>query len=80
MSMEDAIVTAASAVVVAFLVTVAFIMGFRKRLRLDEAALAAARALVEHTSLPAREIAEAAMKIAGEICIYSNRNLVIEEI
>ncbi|MDX2034709.1 MAG: ATP-dependent protease subunit HslV [Blastocatellia bacterium] len=43
-------------------------------------ALAAARALVEHTGLPAREIAEAAMKIAGEICIYSNRNLVIEEI
>lgn len=43
-------------------------------------ALAAARALVEHTDLSAREIAEAAMMIAGEICIYSNRNLVIEEI
>ncbi|MFN0085314.1 MAG: ATP-dependent protease subunit HslV [Blastocatellia bacterium] len=43
-------------------------------------ALAAARALVEHTHMSAREIAEAAMKISGEICIYSNRNLVIEEI
>ena len=43
-------------------------------------ALAAARALALHTELPAREIAQAAMTIAGEICIYSNQNLVIEEI
>ncbi|MBI1762520.1 MAG: ATP-dependent protease subunit HslV [Acidobacteria bacterium] len=43
-------------------------------------ALAAARALSRHTELPAREIAEAAMKVAGEICIYSNLNLIIEEI
>ena len=43
-------------------------------------ALAAARALVQHTDLPARQLAEAAMKIAGEICIYSNQNLVFEEI
>src|SRR5262245_47634910 len=43
-------------------------------------ALAAARALVRNTELSARQIAQEAMKIAGEICIYSNQNLVIEEI
>src|SRR5262245_38321172 len=43
-------------------------------------ALSAARALLRHTDLSARQIAEEAMKIAGEICIYSNLNLVIEEI
>ncbi len=43
-------------------------------------ALAAARALARNTELPARRIAEEAMHIAGEICIYSNLNLVIEEI
>jgi ATP-dependent HslUV protease subunit HslV len=43
-------------------------------------ALSAARALLRHTDLSARQIAEEAMKVAGEICIYSNLNLVIEEI
>jgi len=43
-------------------------------------ALAAARALARNTDLSARQIAEAAMQIAGEICIYSNSNLVIEEL
>lgn len=43
-------------------------------------ALSAARALVRNTELTARQIAQEAMKIAGEICIYSNMNLVIEEI
>jgi ATP-dependent HslUV protease subunit HslV len=43
-------------------------------------ALAAARALALHTDLPARKIAEEAMAIAGQICIYSNNNLIIEEI
>jgi ATP-dependent HslUV protease, peptidase subunit HslV len=43
-------------------------------------ALSAARALYTHTNLPARQVAEEAMKIAGQICIYSNSNLVIEEI
>ena len=43
-------------------------------------ALAAARALLEHTELGARDIAERALKIAGEICIYTNQNIVIEEI
>ena len=43
-------------------------------------ALAAARALVKHTEMPAREIAEAALRIAGEICIYTNTNIILEEI
>ena len=43
-------------------------------------ALAAARALVSHTELSAREIAEQSLKIAGEICIYTNSNIVLEEI
>jgi len=43
-------------------------------------ALAAARALVEHTSLEAKAIAEAAMRIAGEICIYTNDRIVLEEL
>jgi ATP-dependent HslUV protease subunit HslV len=43
-------------------------------------ALAAARALVDATSLGAREIVERAMKIAGEICIYTNTQLSIEEL
>ncbi|HEX8249360.1 MAG TPA: ATP-dependent protease subunit HslV [Pyrinomonadaceae bacterium] len=43
-------------------------------------ALAAARALMNHTELSAREIAEEALKIAGEICIYTNSNIVLEEI
>jgi ATP-dependent HslUV protease, peptidase subunit HslV len=42
-------------------------------------ALAAARALARMTELDARRIAEESMKIAGEICIYSNTNIVIEE-
>lgn len=43
-------------------------------------ALAAARALKKHTSLSAKEIAEESLRIAGEICIYTNSNIVIEEI
>jgi ATP-dependent HslUV protease subunit HslV len=43
-------------------------------------ATAAARALLRHTDLPAKEIAIEAMKIASEICIYTNSNIVIEEI
>ena len=43
-------------------------------------ATAAARALMENTSLSAREIAEKAMKIAGEICIYTNDQVTIEEL
>lgn len=43
-------------------------------------ALAAARALVKHTNLSAKEIAVEALRIAGEICIYSNQNIVVEEL
>ena len=43
-------------------------------------ALSAARALFRHTELPARAIAETAMTIAAEICIYTNTNLTIEEL
>lgn len=43
-------------------------------------ATAAARALVENTTLEARDIVERAMKIAADICIYTNHNLTIEEL
>jgi ATP-dependent HslUV protease, peptidase subunit HslV len=43
-------------------------------------ALAAARALLDNTPLSAREICERAMKIAGEICIYTNTTTVFEEL
>jgi ATP-dependent HslUV protease subunit HslV len=43
-------------------------------------ALAAARALVKNTEMSAREIATEAMRIAGEICIYSNTNIIVEEL
>lgn len=43
-------------------------------------AQAAARALLMHTELSAREIAENALRIAADICIYTNSNIVVEEI
>jgi ATP-dependent HslUV protease subunit HslV len=43
-------------------------------------ALAAARALVAHTALSAREIAVEAMKIAAALCIYTNDRLTVEEL
>jgi len=43
-------------------------------------ALAAARALMANTTLTAPEIAREAMRIAGDICIYSNSNIVVEEL
>ncbi len=43
-------------------------------------ALAAARALLRFTELPAREIAEQAMRIASEICLYTNDRITIEEL
>jgi ATP-dependent HslUV protease subunit HslV len=43
-------------------------------------ARSAALALYRNTDLDARKIVEEAMKIAGEICIYTNQNFVIEEI
>jgi ATP-dependent HslUV protease subunit HslV len=43
-------------------------------------AQAAARALTENTTLDARTIVERALGIAADICIYTNRNLVVEEL
>lgn len=43
-------------------------------------ALAAARALVQHSALDARAIAEQAMRIAAGLCIYTNDRLTIEEL
>ena len=43
-------------------------------------ALSAARALAENTNMEARDIVEKAMGIAADICIYTNRNLILDEI
>ena len=43
-------------------------------------ALSAARALLAHTTLDAKSIAVEALNIAGDICIYTNRNVVVEEL
>jgi ATP-dependent HslUV protease subunit HslV len=43
-------------------------------------ALAAARALAKHSSLEPREIVQEAMSLAGEICIFTNTQIVIEEL
>jgi ATP-dependent HslUV protease subunit HslV len=43
-------------------------------------ALAAARALAGHTKMPAKEIAQESMRIASEICIFTNANFTIEEL
>ncbi|RLA29812.1 MAG: HslU--HslV peptidase proteolytic subunit [Gammaproteobacteria bacterium] len=43
-------------------------------------AQAAARALLENTELSAREIVERALGIAADICVYTNRNLTVEEL
>jgi len=43
-------------------------------------ALAAARSLMRHTKLPAKKIVEEAMKIASEICVFTNGKVNIEEL
>ena len=43
-------------------------------------ALAAARALLRHTKLPAGKIALEALRVASEICIYTNSEIVVEEL
>jgi ATP-dependent HslUV protease subunit HslV len=43
-------------------------------------AQAAARALLEHTQMAPAEIVKQSLSIAGEICIYTNQNHVIEEL
>ena len=42
-------------------------------------ALAAARALIQNTDLPAKDIARKAIEIAGEICIFTNDHITVEE-
>jgi ATP-dependent HslUV protease subunit HslV len=43
-------------------------------------ALSAAKALYRHSNLSAKDIVKEAMQIAGEICIYTNTNISIEEL
>ncbi len=43
-------------------------------------ALAAARALIKKTKLPLKAIVEESLKIAAEICVYTNDNIISEEI
>src|SRR5205814_6439819 len=43
-------------------------------------AIAAARAMIRHTDLSARDVVQEAMKIASEICIYTNSEILIEEL
>ena len=43
-------------------------------------ALSAARALAKHTSMGAKEIAEEALSIAADICVYTNHNIKVEEL
>lgn len=43
-------------------------------------ALAAARALAKHTALAPGEIAKEALSLAADICVYTNKNIVVEEI
>jgi ATP-dependent HslUV protease subunit HslV len=43
-------------------------------------ALAAARALVMHSDLSAKNIVTTALEIAADICVYSNRNIIVEEL
>jgi ATP-dependent HslUV protease subunit HslV len=43
-------------------------------------AQSAALALLRETELEAREIAEKALQIAGEICVYTNQNIIVEEL
>lgn len=42
-------------------------------------ALAAARALLRHTDLPAAEVARQAIDIASDICVFTNKNIIVEE-
>lgn len=43
-------------------------------------ALAAARALLKHTDMTCKEIALESLQIASEICIYTNQNIIVEEL
>ncbi len=43
-------------------------------------ALAAARAMIKHSELSAKEIAEEALNLAADICVYTNHNIKVEEL
>ncbi len=43
-------------------------------------ALAAARALMAHTQLKPAEVVRAGLEIAGDLCIYTNRNIDVQEL
>lgn len=43
-------------------------------------ALSAARAMIKHTEMPAAEIAREAISIAADICVYTNHNIIVEEL
>ncbi len=43
-------------------------------------ALAAARALVRHSELPAQDIARQALEIAADICVFTNNHIIVEEL
>lgn len=43
-------------------------------------ALAAARALLKHTDMPTREIVKEAMLVAASICVYTNEQIIVEEL
>lgn len=43
-------------------------------------ALSAGKALIQNTNLSAKEIAEKSLKIASEICIFTNSNIIVEEV
>ena len=43
-------------------------------------AYAAAKALMQNTKLSAKEIAEKALKIASEICVFTNEHIIVEEV
>ena len=42
--------------------------------------MAAARALKQNTDLPAKDIAEKALHIAADICVYTNHNVIVEDV
>ena len=43
-------------------------------------ALSAAKALIKNTNMNAKEVAEESLHIAADVCIYTNHNIIIEEI
>lgn len=43
-------------------------------------ALSAAKAMIRHTQMPAADIAKEALSIAADICVYTNHNIIVEEL